>query len=585
MALLVIAAIMTGIAFGIMALIGALKDPCQSGYHYDNNLKVCVKDGCKNICKADTGEHKPGNCLTDDYCDYSDTGIKYQFDPDSCECIGICSNNNQIAKTYNGDDSTKMKKTNSGWEPINKLSCGYKCKFNKAGICNNKDSYCGISIDNNGKIISISTNDNISCIKLNNNIKKCSSDENIICDSKTFKCSSTTEDIYVSDYKYKTNTYCSRITTCGNSDPEQEIICRKGTTDCGNGNGNCKTYDLFSQKGIYQLGICDNKNNFFDDDEKCNNPKYIGENKLSRSGSKTSSWKEVAYKTDSGYEGISLNQPQCNAVSSPQCLKRDSNAPWFCLSGDLTSCNHGKPPATLCEYNPPLSSSSEEEGYWNSPKYTPNCCDNKKLSTLGDGSFCCPLNIVKSGNKYLCLNTSEYPPDSSWVSLEETTCSTNEQCQENRQILYDKLKVGITDSKDYPQNSNIEDPTYADLYCDNKKCKFFAGYVDKVTKNSKLNYEAKWMVGDNDITSTSEAIYINPNKKSWKPIEFNYNKGKKLNFCETDSDTNGRFGIYNSDGSPIEDTEPTTNRYKSKVHVAKNSTINITNLECLNYAK
>ena len=156
---------------------------------------------------------------------------------------------------------------------------------------------------------------------------------------------------------------------------------------------------------------------------------------------------------------------------------------------------------------------------------------------------------------------------------------------ENRQRLYDKLQVGITDSKDYPQYSNIEDSTYADLYCDNKKCKFFAGYVDKVTDETTLNYEAKWMVGDNDTRSTSEAIYINPNKESWQSAVFEYNKGQKLNLCETVSDTKGKFGIYNPDGSPVTNTKTTT-PYKSKVHVTKtDSTSNITNLECLNYAK
>ena len=45
-ALLVIVIIMTGIAFGIIALVNAFRDPCtkQPGTTWDENLKVCVKD-------------------------------------------------------------------------------------------------------------------------------------------------------------------------------------------------------------------------------------------------------------------------------------------------------------------------------------------------------------------------------------------------------------------------------------------------------------------------------------------------------------------------------------------------------------
>ena len=597
-ALIIIAAVMTGVGFGVIALVNALKAPCKSGYQYDKDLKVCVKDGCKNICKADVGTHKKGDCMPDDYCDYTELGIKYKFDPDSCKCFGICSSDNEIAKTENGDDTTSMRKTESGWDPVNRLECGYKCKFNKAGICLNKDDYCAISINKNGEIIpeipgTKGAPDKISCVNLSNSyIEKCSSDENIICDNRTYKCSISEDIITVSNYEYSTNTYCNNINKCGYLDSKQEIICRKGTNDCGA--GNCQPHDLFSEKGIYQLGICDNKNDFYDHDEKCNNPNYVGEKKLSTNAAKTSSWRDVAYPTDSGYEGISLNQPQCNAVSNPRCLKRDPKAPWFCLSGDLKSCNYGKPPGTSCEEIPPLSSISEAEGHWNSPKYTPNCCDKNKLSTLGNESFCCPLNVIQQGTSdkdFLCLNKSKYVSDSSWVKLDKKTCSTNVDCQtlENRKRLYDKLKIGMPSHK-LPQFSNKEDSNYSDLYCDSGKCKFFAGYVDKVITNTQkkdqngVKYDALWLVGDDDNSSTSEAVYIG-NDTGFVPPVLPYNVNQNLNLCRN-SDINGKFGIYDLYGNAVQQTK---DHYYSELYVQKQpkgkKSVPVTTLECLNYAK
>ena len=579
-ALLIIAAIMTGIAFGIMALIGAFKDPCQSGYHYDNNLKVCVKDGCKNICGTDRGDHQKGDCLSDDYCNYSISGIEYKFDKESCKCFGICSSDNEIAKTENGDDTTSMRKTESGWEPVNPLRCGLECNFNKSGICENEDTHCGISITKDGVPMPLAGPKD-GCI-YKNDIEICSTDENIVCSNDGgYKCSSTENDIYVSKYKYSTKTYCFDTNKCGMDDSSKEHICRIGSNDCGQGN-DCTSHPVFLNKGIYKLGVCSNKNDISRKDKRCQNPINIGEHKFSPTAS---SWEDVAFVTKSGMEGVSLNQPQCD-LYSPQCKKIDTNAPWFCLTGDLTSCNYGNPPGTSCEENPPVSSISEAEGDY-SFKNPPNCCDKKNLSTLGNGSFCCPLNAFKdeSTGKYLCLNASKYPPDPSWVELSTKKCTTNKDCstEENINNLYTKLKINITNSADYPQNTNHNASNYADLYCDNGECKFFAGYVDKVT-DGKLGYAAKWMVGDDDTTQTSAATYIDPNKKSWQGIQFPYNMGQKLNFCQTTSDTIGKFGIYEDDGSPSTDLKHTT-PYKSIVNVSKTDSSKVTNLECLNYAK
>jgi hypothetical protein len=593
-ALLIIAAIMTGISFGVIALVKALSDPCAKlpGTTWDKDLKVCVKDGCKNVCATDTGVHKPGDCLPDDYCEYSISGIEYKFDQDTCKCRGICSSDNEIAKTENGDDNTAMKKEGSGWEPVNPLRCGFECEFSDSGICLNKDTHCGISITKDGSLMPLS-GPTLNCVSVKaSDIEICPTDNNIVCANPQWKCSTTEENINVSRYEYSTNTYCYDISKCGMHDSSKEHICRIGSKDCGDTN-DCKSHPVFLKKGIYKLGVCNNKYDISNTNKKCQNPINIGEYKFDPTASL---WEEVAFVTESGMEGISLNQPQCKSRSSPQCKKRDDNAPWFCLTGDLTSCNYGKPPGTSCEEDPPVSSISEAEGNY-SFKYTPNCCDKNKLSTLGDGSFCCPLNAVKvqkSGeDEYLCLNKSEYVSDSSWVELYQKTCNTSVDCQiaKNRKILYDKLKIGMPHPK-LPQSSNKEDSTYSDLYCDSGNCKFFAGYVDKVITNTQkkdqndVKYDALWLVGDDDNSSTSEAVYIGNDTGFVHPSVLPYNGKQNLNLCRTDSDINGRFGIYDLDGKQISQKK---DHYFSELYVQKQpkgkKSVPVTTLECLNYAK
>ena len=94
-ALLVIAAIMTGVAFGVIALVNTLSDPCakQQGKEWNKDLKKCVLRECPNdgdLCLI-KGASKEGNCVPKDYCkEYQ--GAQYRYDPDTCECTIDCSN-------------------------------------------------------------------------------------------------------------------------------------------------------------------------------------------------------------------------------------------------------------------------------------------------------------------------------------------------------------------------------------------------------------------------------------------------------------------------------------------------------------
>ena len=589
-AITIIAGIMTGIAFGLIAIIRAIKkrNPCasQPGYTWDNDLKVCVKDGCKNICETDTGDHQKGDCFPDDYCNYSTSEIQYIFDEQKCECVAQCLDDEKIARTIDGKDSTEMQKTESSFEPINKLYCGYECEFSNSTICLDKDSYCGTSIDKNGSILSLGTKagEQPGCIDMVSGVEICSSDEKIVCDNPYYKCSEAEQEINIPQFNYSTKTYCYDMSKCGVIDPTKKHICRIGTDDCGI-NNSCEENDIFTQKGIYRLGVCSTTDDIYNREFACQNPKNVGEKKYK---SQTSSLEDVAFKVESGYEGVSLNQPQCN-LYSPQCKIGEIANNWFCKTGKLTSCNYGDPPGTSCTETPPLSRESENKGNWQEFAYTPNCCDGKYLSTLGNGSFCCPIPSLKDiDGEYLCLNKSAYKPDSSWLELDKKTCSTDENCQipDNIAKLNNALKTGNSKAK---PSQNVSDAEYSNLYCDNGICKFFAGYVDKVAISAgEPQYKARYMVGDDPINSVSEAIYIDVDKTKYQPITMLQNEGQDLNLC-SDMTSKNVFGVYDDpSGKPSENTKKLIS-YTTTASVRKADKSGvappITNLECLNYAK
>ena len=538
-AIIVIAGIMTGIAFALIAILRAInkKDPCasQPGTTFDKSINKCVKNNCVNICRADGANHKKGDCFDDNYCNYSTSEIEYIFDEQKCECVAQCSDDQKIARTIDGKDSTEMQKTESSFEPINKLYCGYECEFSNSTICLDKDSYCGTSIDKNGSILSLGTKpgEQPGCIDMVGGVEICSSDEKIVCDNPYYKCSEAEQEINIPQFNYSTKTYCYDMSKCGVIDPTKKHICRIGTDDCGI-NNSCEENDIFTQKGIYRLGVCSTTDDIYNREFACQNPKYVGEKKFN---GQSSSLEDVAFPVESGYEGVSLNQPQCN-LYSPQCKIGEIANNWFCAHGKLTSCNYGVPPGTSCTETPPLSRESENKGNWQEFAYTPNCCDGKYLSTLGNGSFCCPIPALKdSGGEYLCLNKSAYKPDLTWFGsqMEPEKCSTNEECRTPQNIsnLYSALKKNANDVHPPPDpSSNSEDPEYSNLYCDKGECKFFAGYVDKVAKSAnEPKYYAKYMVGDDDTSSVSEAIFIDVNKNKYQNAEMLQNEGQHLNLC------------------------------------------------------
>lgn len=581
--LIVIASILTGAAFGIIALVKALTPPCKPGFKMDNDLGVCVQDGCVNVCGTDTGPFKKGNCLPDDYCNYSGTEGQYKFDPDTCECTLTCNVSGQEARTKDGQNSTAMKKDGSPEEP---LQCGYHCDFSPSKLCLYDNDTCAISINSQGKIVNkIPTDkDYNSCYTLNKSksdyLMQCPTDKNIVCSSTNEECVSSTIEVNIPhNGKYTAGAYCKSTRKCGDKkNPHKRIFCNLGSTECSP-HGNCIQFsngesgsEIFNNKGIYNIGYCSNYNKYDDDDSRCQEPKYVGQDQ---------DGKFQLLKQDdinSGFEGISLKQPQC--IDKIKCKSSNLVSHWFCKPDNIDYCQHGPPQNVVsCGETPPLSSVSEAEG--GSPEYTPNCCNKNSLATLGSGSFCCPLSPIKSGSDYLCLNRSKYP----YESLPEITCNNDNDCRTHsaREELMKILTYSNNEGSTFEaQYSNPKKDTYSDLFCDNKnkKCNFFAGYVDKVTKNNP-KFDSLWLISDDPKTSRSEAIGTKRKLKFEAP-QYSYNEGQNLQLCRRNGSTLGKFGIYDSNGNP---GGSSYKYYSVAKGIPTNKEHKTTNAECLLYAK
>ena len=585
-AIVIIAIIMTGVAFGVIALVNAFSDPCtkQPGTTWDKDLKVCVKDGCKNICGTDTGPFKKGNCMQDDYCNYTQQGIKYKFDPDSCQCIGICSNDEEIAKTDNGFDSTVMSKTESGWEPVNPLRCGSECEFSKSGICTDLEAKCSVSIDNKGNLIGPKTG----CI-VGTEYNKCKTDSRISCRTSknkhdiNYSCEEVLQDkedisFNINGNTYTTRTYCKNLDKCGEkSYSDYEQVCQSDA-DCGTGSCSKLTNDIFNKKGIYNIGVCTNTSDFLGpkENDKCVKPNNVGERK------KTGDTNEnlIYINNNSGYEGISLNQPQCQDIvgTTPIC-KNGKVENWFCKGDYIDKCTYSsdQEPNISCPETPPIKIGQEGKKY----NFDVNCCSSNKISKLGNyGTFCCPQEVQQSGlYAYKCLNFSEHPPDKSWLEINpqiKTTCNLDKDCLVFEKPLFSKLQGGA-------QNTSSNEETYSGVFCDKSsvsssksgtgQCKFFAGYIDK-PEGHDVKYASKWIMGND--SSTSEAILKQPKYDGWEFPVLTLNNGSDFNMCTKEKN------IYSKDNK-FRDIQDGYNAYLS---VSKNKKTKLpTKLECLKYAK
>ena len=428
-ALLIIAAIMTGVAFGVIALVNAFSDPCakQPGTTWDKDLKVCVKDSCQMdngedgiVCKA---KGKVNQCIAKDYCDYSGIEGQYSYDEESCMCKLDCSSLGKEFQGFTTDGRTEvsMQLQSDGTykpQPDNILYCGSKCEYSKYSLNTNPqqdpnyggtgwcapNTLCGKSIDQ----FDNSFNEGM-CFPINE-FGFCSNSE-IICqiDQSTSKveCVSTSEgERCIANYcgeKDNKVLICTSDTECYKSDKD------KNKYEC-----NMSTKEL---SHLDNIGYCTFKgsdiksNNFYTTDfpNRCVDPKYVGQDHLGNAINCSYIKKP----------GINTKFKQCkNALSNGTFImgpNKDESDLNVCAKYGICSLpeNNWQAVPNLNAEDHCINSSSEyfkcsnfpcslEEGY---------CCEKNKFIP-GNFKKCCDEDTTKYPN---CLNTTQKPYDSSFL--------------------------------------------------------------------------------------------------------------------------------------------------------------------------
>ena len=538
-ALIIIAGIMTGVAFGVIALVRALKDPCanEPGKTWNEDAKMCVDVNCKNVCNKD------GTCL-DNYCNYSTSEGKYQLDSENCACYLDCSNGESINTNDPNISYTKMKKENeddpnSKLIPIDPLICGETCKYDKhnrpegksIGFCEwNQECKVMITPTNNKDKYEFAYQ---GCKPGNEfdrdwSWEECS-DTRVVCGGDKpgqYECVNN-QKINVNGDTF--NSYCKPLFTCGKHD-DNKVICTSNN-DCidqSSSEGECQKVssegtiqpnhvsglEIFQKRGIKKIGICNNSKNILDTvDNYCVDINLVGENNCTTTNCKLNRlyYPVPVEEGKKGYVGISFNQPQCKNIynTNPQCLSSDlEKIPWFCdVNG--SGCNYINSLGKLisCPESAPEPDNSNIE---------PTCCNINNYYHDENIQFCCPskLQSTVTNSQGECLNISEYKPDPKWLGLssnENLSCNEDKDCYGHTEKLYSALEKTKTSGTESP-NNNPKSKYYANLFCNKsqKECNFFAGYIDKVSSKeggSTIDGKNAYVMGNNLDYKVSHASY------------------------------------------------------------------------------
>lgn len=435
-AIIVIASIMTGIGFAIIALVGALSDPCskQPGTVWSDDVKSCIPaqcDGNLPVCLK-KGSNWYKQCPPINYCDSSTPeGYNYKYDTDSCECILDCSSLGEDYDGFTPDgkfNSISMKKDGNNYIPEdNDLICGYKCDFSDKNFCTS-DFYCAIHKVYN-PVTKTTTVENKGCLPKNDYVL-CSSDNTIACHSQ----SDCTKDD-------NNNTVC-KFNYCGYDDPNNVIACTKDS-DCGEGNyfkGMCSE-EIKTKNGIskqfHKVKYC-RETEKSSGNSYCINKYRISENKNLTVNNKCKDLKLT--------DGVSLKNPQCsNSFDIEGCAKFG-----MCDNSWQASPNSAK------SYCYPKNNKIPNE------LSSGSCCDSGFQSSdpLGN-KFCC----IKQNNPK-CLNITEHPYSKKMLLglgkfTDDIDCPSDSTIlDEYNKKLHEKLNIQSLNPND--KNSHY----YTQLYCD-----------------------------------------------------------------------------------------------------------------------
>ena len=472
-ALLVIAAIMTGVAFGVIALIKATSDPCanQIGKVWNNDLKKCVLSKCPNngnLCLI-KDVPKSGNCTADDYCSTYE-GVEYIYDPSSCECTIKCSNSEEEPFAKNGNSYTKF--TNG--KPDNPLTCGVKCEYNTSTDINIPggkkwclpDYLCGQNLDEQNENL----NPGVGCFS-NEYYDSCSepNPDNVVC-LKSVNCVNTSkygkrcEDKLCSGLEE--NTKEELVYACLTDDD----CIRGGDTVDDNDGFKCIKPGMSSLKEdekfkyFNSVGYCEKTNKLFDGN--CTTKRLLGEKKNNdESPSIVNCFQDSKFNSNmKTITGFSTFNKQCGGDTNNACsadgLCKNNFQP-LPIEGE-SGCFKGNNPKDM----------EKDLSYW--------CCNSKNRAvTPNNDKFCCPKKSLTVGNQQLCtLNTeysySKHQLDNTANISDTIHCSKNEDCTKLNDQFYKGLNINPS------EGSNKENPKFSSLYCDSKSntCKAWCGLYD-----------------------------------------------------------------------------------------------------------
>uniref|UniRef100_A0A6C0LDS3 Uncharacterized protein n=1 Tax=viral metagenome TaxID=1070528 RepID=A0A6C0LDS3_9ZZZZ len=442
-ALLVIAIIMTGISFGVIALVKALSDPCakQTGTTWDKDLKVCVKDSCQMdngedgiVCK-NKKTRGVNTCIPKDYCDYFGPEGQYSYDEESCMCKLDCSSLGEEYQGFTTDglqNEINMQKSGDNYIPVGDgLICGLPCNISDKKFCKVGD-LCAKSINYNKQT---STKEPFlpgQCLP--SNFVLCNKDKNIACSSQD-DCITDDEGNVVCKFKY-----------CGDGD--DKVIACTSDSDCGTGSefiGSCSDSNIINSKNgkskqFKKVKYC-TKTDKSSINPFCLNIDNIGENSDSQIVSGCGLKK-----------GVSDANHQCpHSTNPPGCAING-----LCDNGWQAIPNGGKQKCLQT-----LTPTSLSEG---------DCCDGNHTAVDPFGNkFCC---IKETTNNPSCLNKTQKPYSAKLLNnplgsdlTTKIKCTTSpDELNILNKILWGKLGLSDKDNPNDPNSIN-----YTGFYCGIKK--------------------------------------------------------------------------------------------------------------------
>ena len=451
--LLVAAGIIAGVVFGIIQLVSALTDPCmhQPGTQWSKSLKKCVPDSCPDggfMCKS------TGNCVSKDYCDYTDhisTG-QYSYDEESCECTLICPISGEEPYLKNSSQTvTKMHENPSDptkYIPDNKLLCGTPCDISDTHHCEQTvNTICGRYIKWDGTQ-DIEDEYKKMCLPDDDNFEKCSGQnpQNVYCPNG--KCISNEEG----------DARCP-MSVCGkdSNSKGKVFICDKynNNKDCDpSGNcTNCICSDIEVSgteisKQFKRVGYCTNTTRN-SGNNRCVDKDKIGE--YQGIDDKTSFMINKQYDICSDGQGISLAWPQCPAghIKDTPCTKFG-----ICPNGWEAAPNSE---GQYCLSNPePYTVSNDEEV----------CCAGGAYQHTSLGAICC----VEANNTD-CLNRTNYPYSKKSFKNDDTILpDTKIPCKGNDSKYIDSMNEQLLNTLQLNESEkelakDSKSPFYTSFYC------------------------------------------------------------------------------------------------------------------------